>query len=68
MAKIAHDKIGGTWDVERYRAMQTALSFPANGTLAKNALHLGTIPLWNDDPNRTWDEVKERVKDAIGKL
>lgn len=23
---------------------------------------------WNDDPNRTWEDVQERVKEAIGRL
>ncbi len=43
---------------DRPGAMVRALGFPT----------FSAMYTWNDHPQRTWDEVKERVKDAIGKL
>lgn len=43
---------------DRREAMMHALDFP----------NLGAMYAWNDNPRRTWEQVKERVKDAIGKL
>jgi hypothetical protein len=53
-----HDALYNTPGDRRRMAMVTALGF---GTSQQ-------MYAWNDDPNRTWDEVKDRVKDAIGRL
>lgn len=45
-------------EFDRCQGMVHALGFENNG-------HMYT---WNDDYGRTWDEVKDLVKDAIGKL
>lgn len=42
----------------RMRAMGAVLGFP----------DCGGIPAWNDAPARTWQEVKDLVKDAVGRL
>jgi hypothetical protein len=45
---------------QRWYAMAAALGFERDSAAA--------IPHWNDDPSTDWDKVKERVKDAIGRL
>jgi hypothetical protein len=57
----------------RYLAMQDALGFTRGSREwpeeYQRCLAIGMeVITYNDDPRRTWDEVKERVKDAIGKL
>jgi hypothetical protein len=47
----------------RFTAMAQAL-----GLTEKESDETDSIIVYNDAPHRSWDEVKERVKDAIGKL
>ena len=53
----------------RINRMATALGFPSVIKRRENqadCLDITQIARWND--KSTWDDVKERVKDAIGKL
>lgn len=45
--------------------MANALGFEGRYTEGSMA---HPIIAWNDDLSRTWPEVKDRVKDAIGRL
>jgi hypothetical protein len=52
----------------RWYALTQALGFWGRSYTAW-PLHLNaTIPAWNDKSTTTWQDVKDRVKDAIGRL
>jgi hypothetical protein len=50
----------------RWYALAQALGFAADPTIW--ALNDSLLPFWNDKPTTTWQDVKDRVKDAIGRL
>ncbi len=58
----------------RMDAMAEALGFApvgrATGSLGNGGVTVDicAIAAWNDQPSTTWDVVRERVKDAIGRL
>lgn len=69
MVTITGAKHAKLWNVspaasERVGAMVAALGFV--DTKDKDAYD--ELYDWNDDPNRTWEDVQERVKEAIGRL
>lgn len=54
--------------LERWNAMAKTLGFEGRPFGVGTSSLAYNIPTWNDAAERTWDEVRERVKDAIGRL